>query len=163
MQFRLKAFSLGCSALGLVGCASIIDSHHQSVTVFAACEGRQVPKVACNLQNDKGRWYVQAPGSTTLKKSYGDLGVACRAASGATAVGIFSSSPTGALYGNGVNASIGVWGGSAATSVGSAATTAAVGAGAAVAAVSWTVDSMTGAGFQYPQNLVVEFSSPCPR
>lgn len=163
MFLRLKMYAFAFSALGLVGCASVIDSHHQTVTVFAACEGRQLTRVACNLENDKGRWYVQAPGSISLNKSYGDLGLACRAPNGATAVGIFSSSASGSLYGNAVGTSLGTWGGSTVTSVGSAATAAAIGAGAAVAALSWTVDSMTGAGFRYPQTLVVEFSPPCPR
>lgn len=163
MATRLQGLMLAVSACGLAGCASVIDSHHQSVTVFAACEGRQVPQVACNLENDKGRWFIQAPGSTTLKKSYGDLGVACRARNGATAVGIFSSSASSPIYGNVVNVGVGGWGGSTVTSVGSASTAAAVGAGAAVAALSWTVDSLTGAGFEYPQTLVVEFTAPCPR
>ncbi len=163
MASSLRGFALAASACALGGCASVIDSHHQSVTVFAACEGRQVPQVSCNVENDKGRWFVQAPGSTTLKKSYGDLGIACRAANGATAVGIFSSAASGPIYGNVVNVGVGGWGGSTATSVGAASTIAAVGAGAAVAALSWTVDSLTGAGFEYPQTLVVEFSAPCPR
>lgn len=163
MASSLRGMALALSSCALAGCASVIDSHHQSVTVFAACEGRQVPHVACNLENDKGRWYVQTPGSMTLKKSFGDLGVARRAANGATAVGIFSSSATNPIYGNVVNVGVGGWGGSTVTSVGSASTVAAVGAGAAVAALSLTVDSLTGAGFEYPQTLVVEFSAPCPR
>ncbi len=57
----------------LPGCASIVTGHNQPITVEAPdCEGAN-----CKLMNDKGSWFVKAPGSVTVSRAYGELTVTC--------------------------------------------------------------------------------------
>jgi hypothetical protein len=121
------------SGFFLSGCASLIDAKSQPITVFAECGGRQISGAACNLSNDKGVFYTRVPGTVVISKSYGDLAIACSYGHG-QAVTVVRSSATGPVWGNIINAGMG-----------------------------WAIDSNTGAGFDYPQTVTVEFRQPCGR
>jgi hypothetical protein len=57
----------------LPGCASIVSGQNQPVSIdVPQCEGAN-----CKLMNDKGTWFVKAPGSVTVSRAYGDLTVTC--------------------------------------------------------------------------------------
>lgn len=76
MRTVLIAAVLAMMALAS-GCASIVTGANQSLTVEARSEGELVKKATCKLTNDKGTWYVEAPGSVTVHRSYADLSVQC--------------------------------------------------------------------------------------
>lgn len=60
------------------GCASVSGSAAQAVTIQTIDgSGKTVSGALCELANDKGRWSVTTPGSTTIVKSNEDLQVAC--------------------------------------------------------------------------------------
>jgi hypothetical protein len=64
--------------LGLGGCASITGSPAQSVSVQTRdAVGQEVAGAACELSNNKGRWYLTTPGSTTIVRSNDDMQVLC--------------------------------------------------------------------------------------
>jgi len=133
----LKLFNLGAyAAIGVLlsGCASLIDSKSQPITVFAECGGQQISGAACNLSNDKGTFYTRVPGTVTIQKSYGDLALACSFGRG-QAVTVVRSNATGPVWGNIVNGGL----------------------------IGWAVDANTGAGFDYPNVITVSFSPPCGR
>ena len=80
----------------LPGCASIVTGHNESVSVQTpACEGS-----TCTLTNDKGTWYVKAPGSVTVHRAYGDLTITCTKDGYPSAVSSVSSSTKGMAFGN---------------------------------------------------------------
>ncbi|MBI4754023.1 MAG: PDZ domain-containing protein [Betaproteobacteria bacterium] len=70
----LSLAALGAATLHLGGCASIVGGHNQPLSVTTpGCQG-----AACELTNDKGKWYVPAtPGTVSIRRSYSDLLVAC--------------------------------------------------------------------------------------
>jgi hypothetical protein len=53
----------------LVGCATISGSGTtQPLSVVAlASDGSEVEGVKCDMSNDEGTWYVNTPGSTTVR------------------------------------------------------------------------------------------------
>ena len=65
----------GLSALS--GCASIVSGKMQPVSVETRLKGRMVSGATCELLNDKGKWYVNTPGSMMIQKSYQDLSIRC--------------------------------------------------------------------------------------
>lgn len=118
----------------LSGCASLIDSKSQAVTVFAECGGQQISGAACNLSNDKGTFYTRVPGTISIPKSYGDLALACSFGRG-QAVTVARSSANAPVWGNVINGGL----------------------------IGWAIDANTGAGFDYPNVITVSFSPPCGR
>ena len=63
---------------GLAGCATLTGPATQTVYVQAVEGHRPLANVGCLLANDAGRWYVNAPGRVTVRKSNSDLRVACK-------------------------------------------------------------------------------------
>jgi hypothetical protein len=59
------------------GCASIVNGQNQSVSVEARNDAGAVSGAQCKLTNNKGVWYVTAPGSAVVNRSYEDLAVRC--------------------------------------------------------------------------------------
>lgn len=60
------------------GCASITGTTMQSVSVQTReQEGTEVPGAACELTNNKGKWFVTSPGSVTVTRSNDDMQVLC--------------------------------------------------------------------------------------
>lgn len=69
-------------ALGAValtsGCASVTGSPNQSVSVQTRLQsGKEVVGSACELTNNKGKWFVTTPGSVSIHRSNDDLQVVC--------------------------------------------------------------------------------------
>lgn len=112
----------------LQGCATLTDSNEQEVMVRTILDHREVANVGCVLSNDVGRWFVNAPGRVTIRKSEGDLVVDCKKDGvGAAKETVASRFGTGKLIGNAV------------TSGG----------------LGYLVDRHSGAGFDYPVTLTV--------
>jgi hypothetical protein len=85
----------------VVGCASIVSGSNQSVTVETrAAAGGSIAGATCKLVNDKGTWYVTTPGSTTIHRSYEDLGVSCQKDAYAPGTVSAKSSTKGMAFGN---------------------------------------------------------------
>lgn len=103
------------------GCASIVGGHNQSVSIDTpGCGG-----AACTLTNSKGNWYVQAPGTVTVHRAYGDLAITCKHENGATASANIQSSTKALAFGNIIFGGL-------------------IGVG---------IDVGTGAAYDYPQNI----------
>lgn len=109
--------------LSLNACASIITGTTQVVSL------ETMPKAAqCELQNDKGKWFVkETPSNVSLKRSYEDISVTCRKG-GLSGSSVFKSKSNAIGFGN--------------ILVGGA-----IGAG---------VDTATGAAFDYPSVMKVD-------
>ena len=74
MKNLLSTILLGLGICMLTGCASIVNGTNQSVSVHTG----KVTGARCELQNDKGKWYVNGtPGSVVVHRSYQDLNVRC--------------------------------------------------------------------------------------
>ncbi len=116
------------ASLELAGCASIVDGNTQSLSVKTLDKTEQAFSGAkCSLTNDKGVWYLVAPGSVTVHRSYADLVVACEAPEQEPGSTRASSSTKGMAFGNILVGGI-------------------IGAG---------VDIATGAAYDYPQLITV--------
>ena len=122
---------------GLTGCASITGSRNQPVSVTCTSEGKPVSNANCTLMNDKGQWFVTAPGTVMIQKAYGDLAITCKKDEVA-GTGSFKSASEGAVWGNLIAGGL----------------------------IGYAVDAGSGAGFSYPQtmnvNMVANSSSPQP-
>lgn len=133
MHLRLTSLAAGLlPALAvLTGCASVTGGVTQEVKVTPVCEGAIV-SASCDLRNDKGHWKVRAPGSLTIGKSYGDLAVACRRG-GSHGSAAFVSKSNNNIAGNIILGGV----------------------------IGAAVDSASGAGFNYPEELPVVLRPPC--
>ncbi len=116
----------------LSGCATITEGREQTVTVTTVCEGVIVTGVACELANNKGRWRVITPQSARIHKSYGGLSVTCQQQSATGATNAVSD------YNDGAWGNVLLGGG-----------------------VGYLLDTTTGAGFDYPNQLTVVLKPPC--
>lgn len=62
-------------SIATTGCASIVNGQNQPISVNTS----SVEGASCELQNDKGKWYVPStPGSVTVHRSYNDLNITCK-------------------------------------------------------------------------------------
>jgi len=81
-----------------VGCSSITGTTIQSVSVQTIdAVGKEVTGSACELNNNKGKWFVTSPGSTTITRSNDNLLVMCRKEPGRASV---VSATKGSMFGN---------------------------------------------------------------
>lgn len=62
---------------GLQGCASIVGGNTQPISVQSMHGAELVTGAACALSNDKGSWFVNTPGSTTVQRSHADIQLKC--------------------------------------------------------------------------------------
>lgn len=131
-QFCIALALVICASL-LTGCASITSGKVQPLSVQAKCEGKDVIGASCALTNSKGQWFVQTPGSVSINKAYGDLVLNCEKDGLSPAGGTFKSSSNGGVWGNIIAGGV----------------------------VGYAIDAGTGAGFDYPTQLVVSFNPPC--
>lgn len=91
---RLAA--LGFALAMLQGCASIVSGTNQLVSV----DTPGCPASACELTNDKGKWYINStPGTTTVGRAYGPLNATCRNGD-VSATATFNSSTKAMAFGN---------------------------------------------------------------
>ena len=84
----------------LTGCASIVNGSNQVVSVETRNKGEMVSGASCQLQNDKGVFYVTTPGTVTLHRAYGDLAVKCEKDNVAPGLAAVKSSTKGMAFGN---------------------------------------------------------------
>lgn len=111
----------------LTGCASIVGSKTQSVSIQTSADSQDLTGANCTLSNDEGRWQVTSPGSVVVHKSTADLSIACVVANG--------------FGGNAVavsKANLGVWGNILFGGI-----------------PGYVIDRYTGAGFNYPTTIRV--------
>lgn len=124
-----KQAILGAMLLAsLAGCATLVDSDQQELTVRAIEDMREVGGVGCILSNKAGRWFVTAPGRVMVKRNFGDLQIECKKDAASSGFDTVASK---------VN-NMGLWGNLI------------VSAGA-----GYYIDKRSGAGFDYPSTLTV--------
>jgi len=111
------------------GCASITGTRNQPVTITTTSEGKYLTGASCILSNDKGSWYVTTPGSVTIRKAYGDLGINCKKDDYVGAA-CFQSESEAATWGNIVLGGL----------------------------IGYAVDAESGAGFSYPSIMNVDMT-----
>lgn len=126
---------VGMGALLTAGCASIVGGTSQPVSVsMRSANGQEILGAQCKLQNSKGTWYTNTPGTLTIHRAYGDLLIACNKDGEAIGEGRSISSVRGWMFGNIAFGGI-------------------IGVG---------VDLGTGAGFGYPTTITIGSRRPFP-
>lgn len=110
------------------GCASITGSKNQPVSVQASHNGKIIDSADCTLVNDKGVWFVKAPGSTVVQKSGQDLVVTCNKEGFPQGVATYASSANGGVWGNIIFGGL----------------------------IGYAVDASSGAAFDYPSSMGVQ-------
>jgi len=88
------------SAVLATGCASITGSSDQTISVEACENAGQVSGAMCELDNDKGKWFVSAPGSTRIARSNENLIVTCKKEGLKPGTMTVESSTKGSMAGN---------------------------------------------------------------
>jgi hypothetical protein len=103
-MFSLHDFRLSLSAVSLLflsGCASITGTNNQSLSVQTrASDGKEVAAAACELTNNKGKWFITTPGSATITRSNDDLQVLCNKAGVEPGRAAVVSATKGSMFGN---------------------------------------------------------------
>ena len=84
----------------LSGCASIVDGSNQSLSVATISSSGDVPGASCELNSNKGTWFVTTPGSVTVHRGYDALNVKCTKDGYEPAVQMAKSSTKGMTFGN---------------------------------------------------------------
>lgn len=112
--------------LSVTGCASVIGSKLQPVSVQTIQDNKEVAGAGCTLTNDAGKWFVTTPGSVTIQKSTGDLAVDCGKDNYIGHENVVSKANGGA-WGNII----------------------------AGGGIGYIIDRNTGAGFDYPNIIIV--------
>jgi len=83
------------------GCASITGTENQSVSVQTREQaGGEVTGAACELTNNKGKWFVTTPGSVMIHRSNDDMQVLCNKAGIEPGRGSVVSETKGSMWGN---------------------------------------------------------------
>jgi hypothetical protein len=82
------------------GCASIIDGSSQSLSVKTVSAGGDLAGAQCELDNNKGTWFVNTPGTVTVHRSYERLNVTCKEPGYTGNVVAVDSSTKGMAFGN---------------------------------------------------------------
>jgi len=97
-RFVMASAVIVCSVL--TGCASIVNGTGQNLTIEARKDGALVSGASCKLINDKGTYYVTAPGTVTVHKSYDDLQITCEKTDAAPGTASVKSTTEGMAFGN---------------------------------------------------------------
>ena len=83
------------------GCASITGTTNQSVSVQTREPGgKEVAGAACELTNNKGKWFVTTPGSVMVHRSNDDMQVLCNKANVEPGRAAVVSETKGSMFGN---------------------------------------------------------------
>jgi hypothetical protein len=83
------------------GCASITGTNTQSMSVETREQGgTQVSGVACELSNNKGKWFLTTPGSVMIHRSNDDMQVLCNKAGLESGRAAVVSDTKGSMFGN---------------------------------------------------------------
>lgn len=122
-------------AIGLGGCATMLESNRQELTVQAIEDNKELRGVGCVLSNSAGRWFVTAPGRVWVTKSTGELKVDCKKADVSSGSDVLVSKLN----------NVGLWGNAILT-----------------AGLGYYVDKRTGSGFDYPSTVTVIMRRTAP-
>jgi hypothetical protein len=125
---RLSAPLSVALLLALSACAAILDGSDQIISVKARSGLTYLTGTQCKLTNNKGIWYVTAPDSVTVHRSYDDLNVKCEHDGYIANTGSAPSSTRGMAYGNIVFGGV----------------------------IGAAVDMGTGSAYDYPSPIIVE-------
>ena len=115
------------------GCATLISGPSQTLSVEARHHGTVVADSSCTLENARGTWALTAPGSVVVNRSFSDLVVTCTHAT-LEKVRVVVKSVTGLVTMGNVFM-----------------------IGGLIGAV---IDADTGAAFDYPDLITVDFEAP---
>lgn len=98
----IKRIALICAALSILsGCASVTGSPNQSMSVETHEQsGKQVSGAACELTNNKGKWFVTTPGSVMIHRSNDDIQVLCNKDGYESGRAAVVSDTKGSMFGN---------------------------------------------------------------
>lgn len=90
-----------CLSIFAGGCASITGTAIQSVSLQSRDNaGREVPGAACELTNNKGKWFATTPGSVSITRSNDDMQVICAKAGYEPGRAAVVSATKGSMFGN---------------------------------------------------------------
>lgn len=99
MKSRFAA--LASIVLLSTGCSSITGTTGQSVSLQTRDKaGAEVPGAACELTNNKGKWFVTTPGSVQIRRSNDDMLVQCTKVGHETGQASVVSDTKGSMFGN---------------------------------------------------------------
>lgn len=128
-----KLLALGAlSFSALSGCASITGTPIQTVTVETREKtGKEVTGAACDLNNNKGKWFVTTPGSVVITRSNDNMLVTCQKEGHESGIASVVSVVKGAMFGNIIF-------------------------GGGIGAI---IDHTSGAAYEYPQLIQLEMGS----
>lgn len=110
------------------GCASIVSGSQQSISVETRQKGLMVKNATCKLNNTRGTWYVNTPGSVTVSRSFEDLAIQCEKEKYDPGLANVKSSTKAMMFGNILFGGV----------------------------IGGAVDASTGAGYDYPSLIHVE-------
>jgi hypothetical protein len=129
----IKKFSvLVVAAIALQGCASIVSGTTQPLSVETrGADGVAVAGASCKLSNDKGKWFVNTPGSVSVSRSFNDMIVDCSKEKYAPGVSVVKSTTKAMAAGNILFGGV-------------------IGVG---------VDIASGAAYDYPNTIAVEMAA----
>ena len=83
------------------GCASMTGTNNQSVSIQTLDQGgKELPGAACELGNNKGKWFITTPGSTTITRSNDDMQVVCKKERYEPGRASVVSATKGSMFGN---------------------------------------------------------------
>lgn len=83
------------------GCASITGTENQSISVQTREQtGREISGAACELSNEKGKWFVTTPGSVIIHRSNDDMQVVCNKVGLDSGRASVTSATKGSMFGN---------------------------------------------------------------
>ena len=116
----------------LSGCASITGSKNQAINITSSCDLTPMSGANCTLANDSGVWFTKTPAALFIRKSTGDLIVTCKKDDMQSSI-TYKSAATPGMWGN-------------------------ILAGGVIGAA---VDAGSGAGFDYPNPININFEK-CP-
>jgi hypothetical protein len=100
MNRGMKSLMAILSVLALARCASIVDGSSQSLSVKTTSENGDVTGASCQLDSNKGSWFVVTPGSVTVHRSADALNVKCTKDGYRAAVNAIPSTTKGMAFGN---------------------------------------------------------------
>ncbi|HEX5364560.1 MAG TPA: hypothetical protein VFW59_09865 [Gallionella sp.] len=112
----------------LTGCASMSGARTQTIAVQTVQDHKEVTAAGCILANGVGRWFITTPGQIIINKNIDDLTVECSKEDVGSGSETIASKANGGMWGNVL------LGGP----------------------IGYVVDRKSGAGYDYPQTIVVE-------
>lgn len=102
MKNPIVAATVICLLCALTsGCASITGTTNQSVSVQTIdAAGNELTGGDCELNNNKGKWFITSPGSTTISRSNDNLLVTCKKDKFEPGSASVVSATKGSMFGN---------------------------------------------------------------